>query len=143
METPIRELESIPSEDVVSVSFVPSSRTGLFGPNEIPKALIFYRLKPDHLRKYRKNASINSIAPLGYKQAVEFYQPKYDVPNQPDLRTTVAWVPAVQFNDEGRATIEFYTADRTTDYDVVVEGITDDGRPCSVQAVVERKETAR
>lgn len=143
METPIRELESIPSEDVVSVSFVPSSRTGLFGPNEIPKALIFYRLKPDHLRKYRKNASINSITPLGYKQAVEFYQPKYDVPNQPDLRTTVAWVPAVQFDDEGRATIEFYTADRTTDYDVVVEGITDDGRPCSVQAVVERKEADR
>lgn len=143
METPIRELQSIPSEDVVSVSFVPSSRTGLFGPNEIPKALIFYKLKPDHLRKYRKNASVNSIAPLGYKQAVEFYQPKYDVPNQPDLRTTVAWVPAVQFDAEGRATIEFYTADRATDYDVVVEGITDDGRPCSVQAVVERKDVDR
>ncbi len=143
LETPIEELLQIPSEDVVSVSLVPSYRAGLYGPDDLPQALIFYKLKPDHLRKYRKNASINSIAPLGYKQAVEFYQPKYDVPNQPDLRTTVAWVPAVQFDDEGRATIEFYTADRTTDYDVVVEGITDDGRPCSVQAVVERKEAAR
>lgn len=143
LETPIEELLQIPSEDVVSVSLVPSYRAGLYGPDDLPQALIFYKLKPDHLRKYRKNASVNSIAPLGYKQAVEFYQPKYDVPNQPDLRTTVAWVPAVQFNDEGRATIEFYTADRTTDYDVVVEGITDDGRPCSVQAVVERKEAAR
>lgn len=143
LETPIEELLQIPSEDVVSVSLVPSYRAGLYGPDDLPQALIFYKLKPDHLRKYRKNASVNSIAPLGYKQAVEFYQPKYDVPNQPDLRTTVAWVPAVQFDAEGRATIEFYTADRTTDYDVVVEGITDDGRPCSVQAVVERKETAR
>ena len=143
LETPIEDLLNIPSEDVVSVSLVPSYRAGLYGPDDLPQALIFYKLKPDHLRKYRKNASINSIAPLGYKQAVEFYQPKYDVPNQPDLRTTVAWVPAVQFDDEGRATIEFYTADRTTDYDVVVEGITDDGRPCSVQAVVERKEAAR
>ncbi|MBQ3255131.1 MAG: hypothetical protein IJA64_05310 [Rikenellaceae bacterium] len=143
LETPIEELLQIPSEDVVSVSLVPSYRAGLYGPDDLPQALIFYKLKPDHLRKYRKNASINSIAPLGYKPAVEFYQPKYDVPNQPDLRTTVAWVPAVQFDDEGRATIEFYTADRTTDYDVVVEGITDDGRPCSVQAVVERKEAAR
>jgi hypothetical protein len=52
-------------------------------------------------------------------------------------------VPAVQFDDEGRATIEFYTADRVTDYDVVIEGITSDGRPCSVQAVVERADTAR
>lgn len=143
LETPIEDLLNIPSEDVVSVSLVPSYRAGLYGPDDLPQALIFYKLKPDHLRKYRKNASVNSIAPLGYKQAVEFYQPKYDVPNQPDLRTTVAWVPAVQFDDEGRATIEFYTADRTTDYDVVVEGITDDGRPCSVQAVVERKEAAR
>ncbi len=143
LETPIEELLQIPSEDVVSVSLVPSYRAGLYGPDDLPQALIFYKLKPDHLRKYRKNASVNSIAPLGYKQAVEFYQPKYDVPNQPDLRTTVAWVPAVQFDDEGRATIEFYTADRATDYDVVVEGITNDGRPCSVQAVVERQEAAR
>lgn len=143
LETPIEELLQIPSEDVVSVSLVPSYRAGLYGPDDLPQALIFYKLKPDHLRKYRKNASISSAAPLGYKQAVEFYQPKYDVPNQPDLRTTVAWVPAVQFDDEGRATIEFYTADRATDYDVVVEGITDDGRPCSVQAVVERKEADR
>ena len=143
LETPIEELLQIPSEDVVSVSLVPSYRAGLYGPDDLPQALIFYKLKPDHLRKYRKNASISSAAPLGYKQAVEFYQPKYDVPNQPDLRTTVAWVPAVQFDDEGRATIEFYTADRTTDYDVVVEGITDDGRPCSVQAVVERKDADR
>lgn len=143
LETPIEDLLNIPSEDVVSVSLVPSYRAGLYGPDELPQALIFYKLKPDHLRKYRRNASINSISPLGYKQAVEYYQPKYDVPNQPDLRTTVAWVPAVQFDDEGRATIEFYTADRETDYDVIIEGITSDGRPCSVQAVVERADTTR
>lgn len=143
LETPIEELWEIPSEDVVSVSFVSSARAGHYGPDAVPQSVIFYKLKPDHLRKYRRNASINSITPLGYKQAVEFYQPKYDVPNQPDLRTTVAWVPAVQFDDEGRATIEFYTADRVTDYDVVIEGITSDGRPCSVQAVVERADTAR
>lgn len=143
LETPIEELWDIPSEDVVSVSILSSSRAGHYAPDQVARSVIFYRLKPDHLRKYRRNASVNSIAPLGYKPAVEFYQPKYDVPNQPDLRTTVAWVPAVQFDDEGRATIEFYTADRTTDYDVVVEGITDDGRPCSVQAVVERKDANR
>ena len=143
LETPIEELLEIPSEDVVSVSFVSSARAGHYGPDAIPQAVIFYKLKPDHLRKYRRNASINTITPLGYKQAVEFYQPKYDVSNQPDLRTTVAWVPAVQFDEEGRATIEFYTADRVTDYDVVIEGITDNGRPCSVQAVVERSDAAR
>ena len=143
LETPLEELLEIPSEDVVSVSFVSSARAGHYGPDEIPQAVIFFKLKPDHLRTYRRNASTSSITPLGYKQAVEFYQPKYEVPNQPDLRTTVAWVPAVQFDEEGHASIEFYTADRVTDYDVVIEGITDDGRPCSVQAVVERADKAR
>ena len=143
LETPIEELWDIPSEDVVSVSFVPSLRAGVVGPDTIPQSVIFYKLKPDHLRKYRKNASINSIVPLGYKQAVEYYQPKYDVPNQPDLRTTVAWVPAVQFDEDGCATIEFYTADRATDYDVVIEGITEEGLPCSVQAIVERADAVR
>jgi hypothetical protein len=143
LETPIGELWDIPSEDVVSVSFVPSLRAGVVGPDTIPQSVIFYKLKPDHLRKYRKNASINSIVPLGYKQAVEYYQPKYDVPNQPDLRTTVAWVPAVQFDEDGCATIEFYTADRATDYDVVIEGITEEGLPCFVQVIVERADAVR
>jgi hypothetical protein len=49
----------------------------------------------------------------------------------------------VQFDEEGRATIEFYTADRATDYDVVIEGITEEGLPCSVQAVVERADVDR
>lgn len=138
METPIDELLQIPSEDVVSVSLVPSYRVGLYGPDDHPQSLIFYKLKPDHLRKYRVNPSMNAISPLGYKPAVEYYQPKYDVPNQPDLRTTVAWVPSVKLDDEGRATIEFYTADRTANYDVVIEGITDQSQPCQVRAVIER-----
>ena len=143
MPTPMSELEQIPSEDVISVSYFPASRAGIYGPNQMQRGVLYFKLVPNHLRKHRKDPSISAIRPLGFKQAVEFYQPKYDVPNQPDLRTTVAWVPAVQFDDEGRATIEFYTTDRATDYDVVIEGITDDGRPCSVQAVVERSEKAR
>ncbi|MBR5136047.1 MAG: hypothetical protein IKU92_03265, partial [Rikenellaceae bacterium] len=82
LETPLEELLEIPSEDVVSVSLISSARAGHYGPDEIPQAVIFFKLKPDHLRTYRRNASTNSIAPLGFKQAVEFYQPKYDVPNQ-------------------------------------------------------------
>ena len=137
------ELEQIPSEDVISVSYFPASRAGIYGPDQMQRGVLYFKLVPNHLRTHRKDPSISAIRPLGFKQAVEFYQPKYDVPNQPDLRTTVAWVPAVQFDEEGRATIEFYTTDRATNYDVVIEGITDDGRPCSVQAVVERSEKAR
>ena len=75
---------------------------------------------------------IAAVTPLGYKQAVEFYAPKYEtaaqrsVPN-PDLRTTIFWKPDLQIVG-GTAHIEFYTADApNTTYSVVLEGITTDG----------------
>ena len=137
------DLLNIPSEDVISVSYISPARAGITDDRYINVGALYYKLKAPHLRKSNQNPSVNKITPLGYKQKVEYYQPKYDVPNQPDLRTTVAWVPAVQFDEEGRATIEFYTADRATDYDVVIEGITEEGLPCSVQAVVERADVDR
>jgi hypothetical protein len=134
---------NIPSEDVISVSYISPARAGITDDRYVNVGALYYKLKAPYLRKSNQNPSVNKITPLGYKQKVEYYQPKYDVPNQPDLRTTVAWVPAVQFDEEGRATIEFYTADRATDYDVVIEGITEEGLPCSVQAVVERADVDR
>ena len=137
------DLLNIPSEDVISVSYISPARAGITDDRYVNVGALYYKLKAPYLRKSNQNPSVSKITPLGYKQKVEYYQPKYDVPNQPDLRTTVAWIPAVQFDEEGRATIEFYTADRATDYDVVIEGITEEGLPCSVQAVVERADVDR
>ncbi len=137
------DLLNIPSEDVISVSYISPARAGITDDRYTNVGALYYKLKAPYLRKSNQNPSVSKITPLGYKQAVEYYQPKYDVPNQLDLRTTVAWVPAVKFDDEGLATIEFYTADRASDYDVVIEGITEEGLPCSVQAVVERADVDR
>ena len=76
--------------------------------------------------------NIKGLKPLGYQQPVEFYAPKYDTPEKrnaqaPDLRTTIYWQPVVQTDSQGEASFEFYTADESTSYTVVIEGLADDG----------------
>ncbi len=77
--------------------------------------------------------NIDRIQPLGYQQPAEFYSPSYETPEQmdspgPDFRTTIYWKPNVQFSLEGKAVVEFYTADVPTTYEVVGEGVTGTGK---------------
>lgn len=69
----------------------------------------------------------------GFSKVREFYSPRYSNEGEgsdlPDLRITLYWNPSVKTNDDGRATVSFYTADRNTTYRAIMEGISDDGKP--------------
>lgn len=74
------------------------------------------------------------FTPLGHHVPDQFYQPKYDTPeakNDPvvDERITIYWNPDVRTDGQGKAKISFYTADVSTTYSVIVEGITKGGKP--------------
>ena len=81
----------------------------------------------------RRSPSIDDIIPLGYQQAALFYAPAYETPKQaestvPDLRTTLFWKPNVQFSAQGKAVIDFYSADSPGVYQVIGEGVSFDGK---------------
>lgn len=67
----------------------------------------------------------------GFEQPREFYSPKYTLENRndpkPDSRPTLYWNPDVKFTD-GVADINFYTADKLARYNIIVEGISKNGR---------------
>jgi len=65
----------------------------------------------------------------GYDKSNVFYSPDYSVQgsNSPDFRTTIYWKPDVITDENGNATVTFYTADLATRYRIVVEGITEQG----------------
>lgn len=68
----------------------------------------------------------------GSHKPVEFYKPKYPTADSrqtsiKDLRSTIAWEPLVRPSESGEASIYFYTADRGSEYRVIIEGITDGG----------------
>jgi hypothetical protein len=68
----------------------------------------------------------------GYNRPRAFYSPDYskekDADNA-DFRTTIFWKPDVKTDENGVASVSFYTADLATRYRIVVEGVTDQGKP--------------
>ena len=76
---------------------------------------------------------VSVVTPLGYQTPAEFYSPTYDTEekyraNTPDYRTTLYWNPVVKLDDLGQATVEFYTSDAPTDYDISIEGVSRSGK---------------
>jgi hypothetical protein len=67
----------------------------------------------------------------GFYKAREFYLPKYDHPNdsfnRPDLRSTIFWKPEIVTDKDGNASFDYYNADGTGTYRVVVDGIDNNG----------------
>ena len=57
-----------------------------------------------------------------------FYSPRYEDPSKQnfvyDGRATLYWNPSVRTNEKGQAKVEFYTGDRRTEMEVIVNGIT-------------------
>ena len=47
--------------------------------------------------------------------------------NHPDLRSTIYWQPELITDKDGNASFEYYNADRTGNYRVVIEGIDNKG----------------
>lgn len=71
-----------------------------------------------------------SLKHPGYYHARQFYVPTYDTPSsKPDLRTTLHWQPILNFNELGQSTFGFFTADKATGFDVIVQGISEKGYP--------------
>ena len=75
--------------------------------------------------------NLKTTMPLGYQVPAEFYAPKYELQTDKDskgldLRTTIHWQPRLEVKN-GKANVEFYTADGMVDYTVVIEGVGEDG----------------
>lgn len=65
----------------------------------------------------------------GYYPEKEFYQPDYDKEKDPlpDYRNTLLWAPNVVTDNNGNATLEFFTSDINARFYGIVEGISGNG----------------
>jgi hypothetical protein len=86
---------------------------------------------------------VNQVKYRGFNAAREFYSPRYDVAddrhNLTDKRTTLFWHPMVSTNTNGEARLTFYTADVSSRYRIVIEGITPNGYPGTATVTFEVK----
>lgn len=51
----------------------------------------------------------------------------------PDLRSSLYWNPHVELDDNGEATVTFYTSDVTGEHSIILEGITPSGDPLFIE----------
>lgn len=134
VEADINELDTYAMEDITKLAYLdPQEALGLNGLS--PNGLIIMEVRDINRRTHTTtlNASMAEVLVGGYSKPAEFYAPRYDVPasdNKKDLRTTIAWEPDLRSSKEGTAQMTFWAADRPNNYQVVLEGITDEGELC-------------
>ncbi|GAA4790634.1 TonB-dependent receptor plug domain-containing protein [Olivibacter ginsenosidimutans] len=81
----------------------------------------------------RTTPGVVHFRPMPFSWPHEFYRPRY--PHQvaenhlQDLRSTIHWQPLVITDEQGKATLSFFTSDRAGTYTIWLEGIDDAGNP--------------
>jgi hypothetical protein len=71
------------------------------------------------------------IKATGNSEPLQFRPSRYNDSNArvPDLRTALYWSPNIMTNENGTATVSFFTNDIAGDFIIKVEGMTSDGKP--------------
>ena len=67
-----------------------------------------------------------------------FSSPDYSNPQMkksrvPDFRNTLYWNPSMKTDKDGKARIEFWSSDIVTEYEINIQGMTENGQPISVK----------
>lgn len=127
-------LESIVVSDIATLEVMKGTSASIFGSAGSGGAIII-TLKKGAEIKGMPSPGLVTIRPLGYSKDVEFYNPKYETPEQkqeetPDLRSTIYWNPFVTIGASGTQEVEFYTSDNPGSYHMIIEGISADGIIC-------------
>ena len=103
---------------------------GALGSNGI--IAVYTRRGVSAQRLTAKQHGILNIKHPGYYRAREFYMPIYDgkqaEDQQADFRTTLFWAPNLRLDQDGKAHVSFYCSDRTSIYEVQIEGLTSEGQ---------------
>ncbi|MCB0689556.1 MAG: TonB-dependent receptor plug domain-containing protein [Saprospiraceae bacterium] len=98
--------------------------------------IALYSKSPEEMKgKYDLKSGVLQFNHPGYYHAREFYIPDYHENTEEaetDYRTTLLWYPDIVFTkDEKEIEVPFSTSDRTSVYQLLLQGITTDGQPVS------------
>lgn len=140
----IEDISYLTSNDVEKIEVFKGASAAIFG-SRGGNGVIAITLKQGVIAKSSTPISLVHIKPLGYQKPAQFYVPKYEVDSvlnnpQPDLRTTIYWNPKLVADSTGTVHVKFYTADKSNNYSVVMEGITNSGEICRYVGVLKRED---
>jgi TonB-dependent SusC/RagA subfamily outer membrane receptor len=124
-------LDNIQPNDVETIEVLKYASTAMYGVEGGNGVILITSRQGGSSASDIKSVGILPITVAGFYKAREFYTPKYDHPNddlkRPDLRSTIYWQPELITDKNGEAALDFYNADGTGTYRVVIEGIDENG----------------
>ena len=140
LDTPVSEFESIIY--VSGLSAAPF-QFGMKLGQMFPSPVLMVRTKP-HVRTDEIPYNVSQANPLGWQKPARFYSPRYNTQEslkskEKDNRITLYWNPAVKLDENGEATISFYTSDSDSQYRIEVEGRSSSRQYHYAEKIIERK----
>lgn len=89
------------------------------------------KMSKDQLKELFPPLNVLTFKPKGYDFERRFYVPKYSGPRtslqSQDYRTTIYWNPIVLTDKNGKGSFEFYNSDDKGPYEVIIEGVDNNG----------------
>lgn len=117
--------------DVSHIEVIKGPDAAIYGASGANGVLAVYTRNGIRVAQSRKN--IAALMMRGFDMPREFYAPRYGNKVQdtikPDYRTTLYWNQELIFDPRESTTVSFYTSDDTTNYVIIINGITYDGLP--------------
>lgn len=120
--------------DVEFVDVLRGPRTTIYGPQAFGGIFAVYtkRGRGRNAREYVQPKNILRVTYPGFSVAKEFYAPSYDIidytAGKPDYRSTLYWNPNIMVKND-TTSVSFYTSDQEGVFDIILEGITSEGKP--------------
>jgi hypothetical protein len=76
-----------------------------------------------------------------YDPETRFISPEYSSSQAkesrvPDYRNTLYWNPHVEPGPEGKVSVEFWSSDFRSDFEISIQGMTSDGKPLSAKKII-------
>jgi hypothetical protein len=129
----INSLATIPVSAIESVEVFKGPEAAVFGSDGANGAILFYTKTGSNIAV--PAMGIYNVQLSGYFTEKEFYSPRYDVKQpehvKPDIRSTVFWKSTIKTDENGEATLSFFTNDNVSTMKGIIEGISPFGKLAS------------
>ena len=121
-------------QDIESIDVLKGTSAAIYGSQAAGGVIAFYTKRGSPNYDYSKEETPGTAVKkvMGYQTPREFYSPKYVTAptfDRPDFRSTLFWLPNLQTDSNGKATVSFYHSDAATKSHIEAQGMTATGVP--------------
>ncbi len=89
-----------------------------------------------NLPDYAVRLSYRAIEPVDVFLSPDYSSEEMMKSRIPDFRNTLYWNPSVQRDIDGNYMMEFWSSDLPGDYEIIIQGINDEGKTVSLKKII-------